>query len=194
MSKRKSPPSNNAPDIAQFLTSSEHDNKHALTVYLEAIETDAFPNPVMPLNAFCELRCNLMKYADEPGKVIPAFEVYVLEWTDAQKLFIAQKLQHYFNYTVFTDDEKFLTAVSDPLKAYIKRLERLTTTKTADVRQTLKNIFKAEMERLPDTLQRMDDKDRLNFLCKIMPYVLPKIEAVKPTSGEKGENDFSGLL
>jgi len=54
----------------------------------------------------------------------------------------------------------------------------------ADIRATLKEVFRGEIARLPDALQTLDEKDRLNFLCKLMPFVLPKVEAVTATKGE----------
>jgi hypothetical protein len=41
-----------------------------------------------------------------------------------------------------------------------------------------------ELEQLPETLKELDPVQRLNILCKLMPYVLPKTESVKHTLGE----------
>ena len=80
----------------------------------------------------------------------------------------------------------------EPLRAYIGRLERAALPQVADIRTTLKEVFRQEIERLPEALQALDDKDRLNFLCKLMPFVLPKVEAVEATKGEPSKWDFMG--
>ena len=55
---------------------------------------------------------------------------------------------------------------------------------TNNLRETLKNIMQKEIEKLPETLETLDPKERLNVVCKLMPYVFPKVETVHPTEGE----------
>lgn len=55
---------------------------------------------------------------------------------------------------------------------------------TNDLRDALKAIFQKEIEKLPEILEGMEPKERLNFLCKIMPFVLPKVESVHSKEGE----------
>lgn len=55
---------------------------------------------------------------------------------------------------------------------------------TNNLRETLKTIMQKEIERLPETLETLDPKERLNVVCKLMPYVFPKVETVHSTEGE----------
>ncbi|KAF0237442.1 MAG: hypothetical protein FD181_2008 [Prolixibacteraceae bacterium] len=55
---------------------------------------------------------------------------------------------------------------------------------TIGLRETLKTIMQKEIERLPETLEALEPKERLNVLCKLMPFVFPKVESVHPTEGE----------
>jgi len=55
---------------------------------------------------------------------------------------------------------------------------------TMNLRETLKNIMQKEIERLPEALDAMEPKERLSVLCKLMPFVFPKVEAVHPKEGE----------
>jgi len=55
---------------------------------------------------------------------------------------------------------------------------------TMDIRETLKEFVQKEIEQLPETLKTLTPAQRLNVLCKLMPYVLPKTESVKPDYGE----------
>ena len=50
---------------------------------------------------------------------------------------------------------------------------------TRDLRNSLKNIIFTELENLPELLIKMEAKDRIEFLIKLMPFTLPKVEAVK---------------
>lgn len=184
MAKKSTPPL-----ITNFADT--HDGEQAKAVYLAAIETAVFADPVLPLQTFTDLRTALINISSHPAKVIPVFEQHTAAMTDAQKLFIARKVRAYFANTVFDSNEPgeendgiTLTGIVEPLNAYIARLERAALPKVADIRTTLKEVFRQEIERLPEALQTLDDKDRLNFLCKLMPFVLPKVEAVEATKGE----------
>jgi len=58
---------------------------------------------------------------------------------------------------------------------------------TNDLRDKLKSIMQKEIERLPETLEALEPKERINILCKLMPFIFPKVEAVHPTQGEPTE-------
>jgi len=60
--------------------------------------------------------------------------------------------------------------------------------KTSALRDSLKTIMQSEIENLPKTLNKMEAKDRLNVVCRLMPYVFPKVETVNSQDGEP----FSG--
>ena len=55
---------------------------------------------------------------------------------------------------------------------------------TMTVRETLKAIMQKEIERLPEQLETLEPKERLNILCKLMPFVFPKVETIQATEGE----------
>ena len=60
---------------------------------------------------------------------------------------------------------------------------------TNNLRETLKTIMQKEIEKLPETLETLDPKERLNVVCKLMPYVFPKVETVHSTEGEPFQYD-----
>lgn len=147
---------------------------------------------------------------EQQAKVIPVFEQYTHDLTDTQKLFLAKKVKVYFEKTVFgfdggedetgkneeqvylaydTDfherDGEYLAVITEPLRAYIARMERGVLPKLSDMRATLKDVFTKEIEHLPRYLETLEPKDRLNFICKMVPYVLAKVEAVASTINEK---------
>jgi len=50
---------------------------------------------------------------------------------------------------------------------------------TNDLRDKLKSIMQKEIEKLPETLEALEPKERINILCKLMPFVFPKVESVR---------------
>lgn len=62
---------------------------------------------------------------------------------------------------------------------------------TMELRETLKVIMQKEVKRLPETLEKLEPKDRVNIVCRLMPYIFPKVETVHPTDGEPLQ--FNGL-
>jgi hypothetical protein len=57
-------------------------------------------------------------------------------------------------------------------------------TLTIELRDTLKTIMQNEIEKLPETLEQLETKERLNVICKLMPFVFPKVNTVSATEGE----------
>jgi hypothetical protein len=55
---------------------------------------------------------------------------------------------------------------------------------TMDLREALKAIMRKEIDRLPETLEALEPKERLNIICRLMPYIFPKVTTVHPTEGE----------
>lgn len=55
---------------------------------------------------------------------------------------------------------------------------------TMELRQTLKATMKKELEKLPETLKALEPKDRLNVLCRLMPFVFPKVQTIHANEGE----------
>lgn len=68
---------------------------------------------------------------------------------------------------------------------------------TKELRKILKSVIEAEIERIPAIIQAMPDKDRLEILFKLLPYVLPKVESVSMNHGEPldfGLDDFNQTI
>jgi hypothetical protein len=55
---------------------------------------------------------------------------------------------------------------------------------TTELRDTLKTIMQKEIEKLPETLEQLDPKEKVNVICKLMPFVFPKVNTVSSTEGE----------
>jgi len=55
---------------------------------------------------------------------------------------------------------------------------------TESLRERLKTVMQKEIERLPETLEALEPKERINVICKLMPFVFPKVESVSMSAGE----------
>ncbi len=55
---------------------------------------------------------------------------------------------------------------------------------TLDLRDRLKSIVESEIGRLPDLLNVLTDKERLDVILKLMPLVMPKAKPVHHTANE----------
>lgn len=55
---------------------------------------------------------------------------------------------------------------------------------TKELRAALKNILAKELETIPKHLEKLEPKDRLEIIVKLMPYAMPKIETVSMDKGE----------
>ncbi len=72
-----------------------------------------------------------------------------------------------------------------------KKPEPPTPPLTTKLRAMLKEIIYKELETLPATLASLPTTHRLNYVCKFMGYVLPKVEAVSYKQGEPFDLDLS---
>ena len=64
------------------------------------------------------------------------------------------------------------------------RVEGTPNKLTKELRTVLKDLLHQELEGLPDRLSKLEPKDRLDILVKLLPYCLPKIESIHMTSNE----------
>lgn len=55
---------------------------------------------------------------------------------------------------------------------------------TSDLRAMLKTTLQKELEALPATLEALDPVQRIGIVCKLIAYVLPKVETVNHKEGE----------
>ena len=64
---------------------------------------------------------------------------------------------------------------------------------TKELRAALKNILHHEIEKLPDHFNKLEPKDRLELLVKLLPFALPKVQPESYEIGEGGLADSWNL-
>lgn len=63
---------------------------------------------------------------------------------------------------------------------------------TRELREILKTFVAEELEGLPERIRTLNEKDRVELLIKLLPYVLPKVESVSHSYGEP--MDLEGII
>lgn len=176
-----------------FKTENEHWNGYALKTIRKALEKQLFSdfNKLMQLY---ELSINIASesHREKPfeGLQLIISEYDKNELTTEQKVYLLEGIFDYLDHTDF--DGWYSNEIQDLMKSQIavynnelkNKLPEYNKPLTVNIRDTLKDLMQKELEQLPETLKELDPVQRLNILCKLMPYVLPKTESVKHTLGE----------
>jgi len=176
-----------------FKTENEHWNGYALKTIRKALEKQLFSdfNKLMQLY---ELSINIASesHREKPfeGLQMIISEYDKNELTTEQKVYLLDSVFEYLDHTDF--DGWYSNEIQDLMKSQIavynnelkNKLPEYNKPLTSNIRDTLKDLMQKELEQLPETLKELDPVQRLNILCKLMPYVLPKTESVKHTLGE----------
>ena len=171
-----------------FKTENEHWNYYTRKMLYEVMKQGIFENPETPLKLFSIAVNNLPGMYETPLQAVQSFETEtdLQELEPGQRLFVLQWVLKYFKNSEFdqnTDEiQDFLQIKINNLDNEINQPEYKPLTRT--IRETLKDLMQKELEQLPETLKDLEPVQRLNILCKFMPYVLPKVESVSHTLGE----------
>lgn len=173
-----------------FKTENEHWNRYAFEMLCEVLKQGNFENPETPLQLFSIAVDNLPGMYETPLQAVQSFETEtdLQELEPGQRLFVLQWVLKYFKNSEFdqnTDEiQDFLQIKINNLDNEINQPEYKPLTRT--IRETLKDLMQKELEQLPETLKELEPVQRLNVICKLIPFVLPKVESVTHTLGEPG--------
>jgi hypothetical protein len=171
-------------------TENEHWNEFAYRLNCKAIELGLFADANKPLQLVCDGTDILAEQSENPVKGVEQFltEMAKAELTVPQQLFVYNWVNEYLTITDF--DGKALTHSEDLLRSHIKRLKRESEQLkplVQNIREQLKELVQKELKTFPETLKDLEPEKRLSILCKLMPFVLPKVETIHPEIGEPGQ-------
>lgn len=185
-----------------FKTGNEHWNGHAFEMICEVLQKGNFENPETPLKLFSQSIGIFTEHFETPLKAVQLFEAETdkQKIDTVQKLFVFEWVYKYVKYSEFekadTDEIKdLLKSQTERLKVEVNKQPENNKPLVGSIRDTLKELMQKELEQLPETLKDLEPVQRLNVLCKLIPYVLPKVEAVHSEKGEPETEDkttFSG--
>lgn len=184
-----------------FKTKNEHWNGYVFKMLNEVLKQGNFETPEIPLQLFSKAIDIFIEQYKTPLKAVQDFG----KETDKQKLSLSQKLFIYekvLNYVKYSEFEKADTGeIKDLLKSQTERLKdevkkqkpEYNKPLVGSIRNILKEQMQKELKQLPETLKELEPVQRLNILCKLIPYVLPKVEAVHSEKGEPQKENKSSI-
>lgn len=176
-----------------FKTENEHWNGYALKTIRKALEKQLFSdfNKLMQLYEY-SINIASESHRQKPfeGLQLIISEYDKQELNTKQKVYLLEGVYEYLDRTDF--DGWYSTEIQDLMKSQIavynnelkNKLPEYNKPLTGSIRDKLKELMQNELDQLPETLKELNPVQRLNILCKLMPYVLPKTESVKYTLGE----------
>jgi len=171
-----------------FKTDNEHWNEYAFDMLCETIQEGQFENPEIPLKLFNSAIEIITGHSKTPLKAANTISCEMDEnnLSASQKLFIYKWLEKYLKWTEFEDSDP--SQIKELLKSQTEVLKNqkpeYNKPLVNGIRDSLKDLVQLEIEKLPKTLEGLDTMQRLNILCKLIPYVLPKVEAIHSETGE----------
>lgn len=182
-------------------TENAHFNSYTKKILCEAIRNGLFENPETPLRLFDYANSELEKNHEHPLKGVQLFnaEMDKEKLNPAQRLFVYEWTLKYLNNSVFGEEGKEELKLTDIQNLLTSQMEQLKaesqpeTPKTKDIRQTLKEIVLAELAALPEMLKTLDAVQRANIVCKLAPFVLPRVESVTAEQDEPKDRTSTGF-
>ncbi|MEZ4806622.1 MAG: hypothetical protein R2815_04020 [Flavobacteriales bacterium] len=171
MSKRKA-------GLAEQLVSTEnpHFNSYALAFLCKAKEGGKFPDLDKAMDLYSDVVAMVQHYHDQPLRGDREAEAMLEKagMNEEQRLAIYQAAHTYVKGSEFDVD----------LSVGIALLKGRTKAKEAEpwskgTREGLQELVRRELAELPETLKALEPKDRIATLCKLLPYVFPKLNNVE---------------
>lgn len=181
-------------------TENEHWNNWMFEFMAEIIEKGLFENTEQALQMFSFSLDTAIECHDGPLKALHLIQAqFDKEGLNIeQRVFVLDLLMKYVRNSHFEEleisDFKVLTG------SLIKNLQRTIDKKNegdralvSDLREQLKAMLQSEIQKIPETLQAMKPSQRLSIICKLMPFVLPRVEVVHSETGEPKHESGKGL-
>jgi len=180
-----------------FKTENEHWNGYAFKMICEVLKRRNFESIETPLQLFSSAIDIFTAQYETPLKAVQTFETE----TDKEKLSPVQKLfvfEWVWRYVKDSSFEKadikdivgLLKSETERLKSEVSKQPEYNKPLTTNIRDMLKELIQKELGQLPETLKGLEPVQRLNILCKLIPYVLPKVESITHDLGEPdGDTD-----
>jgi len=177
-------------------TENEHWNEFAFDMLCEVLQQGQFENAEIPLQLFSNAIDIFTEHHEHPLKAIQLFtgEMDKQKLNPNQRLFVYEWVIKYIKQSEFGEIDlkpinDLLNSQQEKLKAENEPVKPLTK----NIRELLKELIQKEFEKLPDTLKELEPVQRLNILCKMIPFVLPKVESVSHELNEPGETSSKGF-
>lgn len=174
------------PDItlleSYFKTENEYYNNFTFRLLCEVLKEEVFESLLVPLELFETGMKIFIEHATSPLQALTLFKENIENHkiTHEQSYYAYEKLYEYLKDSEFDED---LSKIKELLKIHLQQLKnKLPTSVTApltkDIREVLKEAMHKEINALTENLSTLTPQLRLQMLCKLMPFVLPKIDTI----------------
>lgn len=164
-----------------FKTENDHWNKYAFEMVCMVLKDGTFPDPETPIQLLDYAEGVFIELHESPIKAVQEFSDRLgkSNLTPEQHLFVLTWVIAYLKNTEFEniDLSPIVELLSIKGKALASQLKP-DKPQSGNIRETLKGTIQKELEQLPETLKGLDPAQRLNVICKLIPYVLPKVESI----------------
>lgn len=173
-----------------YQTSNEWHNKNVIRLIAKIKREDTFNDLSLALD-FYNYGLNLFENNPQlPLYVLEKLEKEFIEYkiNEEQKVCILESIKQYIGNSTFEKDQNDETLISDEMKDAFLTVFKAELDRTKDkieeskpketnqesLRSELKEIVFGEVKELGNHLEKLEPKEKLNFLCKLMPFVISK--------------------
>lgn len=115
-----------------------------------------------------------------------------------QKAFLLERVCVYLKNAKIDgwNSKDFVRLALSQKKAYLKELKQNAThfhyIPTVSIKDMLEYVVRNELRRLPTLVNYLETEQRLNLLCKLLPYVISKNESITHTIEKTEPEDNEG--
>jgi len=156
-----------------------HWNEYALQFLVKLKESNLFPSVDLAMGYYQDIIELIVEKHNKPLEGDHEAAKLLEKLSEAQRLIIYQGAYKYLANSSYGDEEKPTDLGPAKKLLKIRSQEPAPPPKwSTTAKDSLRDLVRKELDALPATLEKLDPKDRVAFLCKIIPFVLPKGEEV----------------
>jgi hypothetical protein len=181
-------PTKTQPLESYYSTDNPHWNTYAFQMTCEVIEERDFENEALPLELLSLANEIISRYHEQPLQAVEVFnaELDKNSLTPEQKSFVYRWVLKYLNASEFDYETSKVKGLLKSHYSILRAEAEVPRPLVSSIRETLKELVQKELAALPETLKSLEPEKRLNIVCKLLPFVLPKVEAIHSERGEPG--------
>ena len=170
----------------EFTSENEHWNAFSFKVHCNAIEAGLFEVSAQHLEWIQNAIDAFLLSYKEPNKAVACWldDLNRLGLSLDERKFIVKWI------TAFIDNSEFDQDISRHgklLKSHLRSLDLSSQSQeslSTNIRKKLKEIVETELSEFPKQLHSLEPEKRLTLLCRLLPFILPKVESVHVEYGE----------
>lgn len=183
-------------------TECEWHNENIIDLVTKIKETNLFIDLKPVLDIYNMGINTFKKHPEVPLKVIDAIntEVKKENYSIEQVVFLLESIMSFIQYSDWDQEEvdevdldRFLRLFKAEISSKKEVLEgdKQPEPEVRNLRKSLKTVLQNELQNMQEHLEGLDPSDRLNFICKLMPFVMPKVHSIHSETGEPKHEGFN---